>query len=92
MSQSPPLTGERVGKVARAVQILHFSMHPLLTKAVVQGKAGVQPWVVSVVPFVQVRPPSTHNQMGRWRANSPLGARQLRTWRAPTDESARAKS
>ena len=29
--------------------------------AVVQGRAGVQPWVVSVVPFVQVRPPSTHN-------------------------------
>ena len=31
--------------------------------AVVQGKGGVQPWVVSVVPFVQVRPPSTHNQL-----------------------------
>ena len=31
--------------------------------AVVQGKAGVQPWVVSVVPFVQVRPPSTHNRL-----------------------------
>ena len=30
--------------------------------AVVQGKGGVQPWVVSVVPFVQVRPPSTHNR------------------------------
>ena len=30
--------------------------------AVVQGK-GVQPWVVSVVPFVQVRPPSTHNRL-----------------------------
>ena len=31
--------------------------------AVVQGKGGVQPWVVSVVPFVQVRPPSTHNRL-----------------------------
>ena len=31
--------------------------------AVVQGKAGVQPWVVSVVPFVQVRLPSTHNRL-----------------------------
>ena len=31
--------------------------------AVVQGKAGVQPWVVSVVPFVQVRPPFTHNRL-----------------------------
>ena len=31
--------------------------------AVVQRKAGVQPWVVSVVPFVQVRPPSTHNRL-----------------------------
>ena len=31
--------------------------------AVVQGKAGVQPWVVSVVPFVLVRPPSTHNRL-----------------------------
>ena len=31
--------------------------------AVYQGKAGVQPWVVSVVPFVQVRPPSTHNRL-----------------------------
>ena len=26
-------------------------------RAVVQGKGGVQPWVVFVVPFVQVRPP-----------------------------------
>ena len=31
--------------------------------AVVQGKAGVQPWVVSIVPFVQVRPPSKHNRL-----------------------------
>ena len=31
--------------------------------AVVQGKGGVQPWVVSVVPLVQVRPPSTHNRL-----------------------------
>ena len=31
--------------------------------AVVQGKVGVQPWVVSVVPFVEVRPPSTHNRL-----------------------------
>ena len=31
--------------------------------AVVRGKAGVQPWVVSVVPFVQVRPPSKHNRL-----------------------------
>ena len=31
--------------------------------AVVQGKAGVQPRVVTVVPFVQVRPPSTHNRL-----------------------------
>ena len=31
--------------------------------AVVQGKAEVQPWVVSIVPFVQVRPPSTHNRL-----------------------------
>ena len=31
--------------------------------AVVQGKGGLQPWVVSVVPFVQVRPPSTHNRL-----------------------------
>ena len=29
--------------------------------AVLQGKGGVQPWLVSVVPFLQVRPPSTHN-------------------------------
>ena len=29
----------------------------------VQGKGGVQPWVVSVVPFVHVRPPSTHNRL-----------------------------
>ena len=32
-------------------------------RAVVQGKAGLQTWVVSVVPFVQVRPPSTHNRL-----------------------------
>ena len=31
--------------------------------AVVQGKGGLQPWVVSVVPFVHVRPPSTHNRL-----------------------------
>ena len=31
--------------------------------AVVQGKGGLQPWVVSVVPFVQVRPPSTDNRL-----------------------------
>ena len=31
--------------------------------AVIQGKAGVQRWVVSVVPFVQVRPPSTHKRL-----------------------------
>ena len=31
--------------------------------AVLQGKGGVQPWVVSVVCFVQVRPPSTHNRL-----------------------------
>ena len=31
--------------------------------AVVQGKAGVHPWVVSVVPFVQVRPAFTHNRL-----------------------------
>ena len=31
--------------------------------AVVQWKEGVQPWVVSVVPFVQVRPPYTHNRL-----------------------------
>ena len=46
--------------------------------AVVQGKAGMQPWVVSIVPFVQVRPPSTRNwlllcsidalgQLQRWK-------------------------
>ena len=31
--------------------------------AVVQGRAGLQAWVLSIVPFVQVRPPSTHNRL-----------------------------
>ena len=46
--------------------------------AVVQGKGGVQPWVVSVVPFVQVRPPSTHNRLLLCSIDA-LG--QLRRWK-----------
>ena len=46
--------------------------------AVVQGRAGVQPWVVSVVPFVQVRPPSTHNRL-RLCSIDALG--QLQRWK-----------
>ena len=45
--------------------------------AMVQGKAGVQPWVVSVVPFVQVRPPSTHTRLLPCSINA-LG--QLQRW------------
>ena len=46
--------------------------------AVVHGKAGVQPWVVSVVPFVQVRPPSTHNRLLLCRIDAPG---QLQRWK-----------
>ena len=46
--------------------------------AVVHGKAGVQPWVVSVVPFVQVRPPSTHNRLLLCSIDA-VG--QLQTWK-----------
>ena len=46
--------------------------------AVVQGKVGVQPWVVSVVPFVQVRPPCTHNRLLLCSIDA-LG--QLQSWK-----------
>ena len=46
--------------------------------AVLQAKAGVQPWVVSVVPFGQVRPPSTHNRLLLWSIDA-LG--QLQRWK-----------
>ena len=46
--------------------------------AVVQGKGGLQPWVVSVVPFVQVHPPSTHNRLPLCSIDA-LG--QLQRWK-----------
>ena len=47
--------------------------------AVVQGKGGVQPSVVSVVPFVQVHPPSKHNRGSSSAALTLLG--QLQRWK-----------
>ena len=59
--------GTRISRLFRAEVIQRGSGPNRVVEcrfwAVVQGKGGVQPWVVSVVPFVQVAPPSTHNRL-----------------------------
>ena len=54
----PPVPGEVIRRGSGQNRVVECPFW-----AVVQGKGGVQPWVVSVVPFVQVRPPSTHNRL-----------------------------